>query len=164
MGTVAALVLAFITSNGICYAATGQTWISKAMVYINGQATEAEITWHKEGDRVYGEMEVDVEEGTATRVDTFVSITDDVQNERTYSISEEVFLEDEEVFPVEDAIMAEVKEEEEKVYLITEIEKVDITEDFRDGEATGSFVYCGLTMRYIVTGTVEKYEISITCE
>lgn len=164
MGTVAALVLAFITSNGICYAATGQTWISKAMVYINGQATEAEITWHKEGDQVYGEMEVDVEEGTATRVDTFVSITDDVQNERTYSISEEVFLEDEEVFPVEDAIMAEVKEEEEKVYLITEIEKVDITEDFRDGEATGSFVYCGLTMRYIVTGTVEKYEISITCE
>ena len=50
MGTAAALALAFVTSNGICYAATGQTWVSKAIVYINGEATEQELEWHQEGD------------------------------------------------------------------------------------------------------------------
>jgi len=50
MGTAAAFVLAFIMSNGICYAATGQTWISKVIVHMNSEASETEIEWHHKGD------------------------------------------------------------------------------------------------------------------
>jgi len=79
MGTAAALVLAFVTSNGICYAATGETWVSKAIVYINGEATEQELEWHQEGDLLYSTIEVPVEEGDEARVEVYSFVTDSEQ-------------------------------------------------------------------------------------
>lgn len=167
MGTAAAFAIAMITSNGICYAATGETWISKAIVYINGEATEQEMTWYQEGDLVYGEIEVDVEDGEEAQVDVISFVTDDEElpDELViYSGDGDVALEDENALYTEDTFTAEVKEEDGKVYLITDSEKIDITEDFSDGEATGTFEYCGLTMKYTVTGTAEECEISLLCE
>ncbi|MBQ9768142.1 MAG: hypothetical protein IJW37_08580 [Lachnospiraceae bacterium] len=56
-----ALAITLVASNGICYAATGETWIDKIVVFINGEETEQAITWHEEGDRVYGTMEVEMD-------------------------------------------------------------------------------------------------------
>ena len=60
---VLALAITVVASNGICYAATGETWIGKLKVYINGEETEQEVTWHQEGDVLYGTVEMEVEEG-----------------------------------------------------------------------------------------------------
>ena len=60
---VLALAITVVASNGICYAATGETWIGKMKVLINGVETEQEVTWQQDGDVLYGVMEMEVEEG-----------------------------------------------------------------------------------------------------
>lgn len=59
----AALVITVVASNGICYAATGETWIGKMKVLINGVETEQEVTWERQEDMLVGIIEMEVEEG-----------------------------------------------------------------------------------------------------
>lgn len=162
MGTAAALALAFVTSNGICYAATGQTWISKAIVYINGEAMEQELEWHEEGDLLYSTIEVPVEEGDEAQVEVFSFVADSEQMVEQMMIlegtNEELVIGAEQ----EDLFSVELLEEDGKVYLTAGEEKIDITDDLSDGEASGTFEYCGLTMTYLVSGTAGEYEISVS--
>jgi len=169
MGTAAAFALAFVTSNGICYAATGQTWISKAIVYINGEATEQELEWHQEGDLLYSTIDVPVEEGDEARVEVYSFVTDSEQPVEQMVIMSDATLskaisEGTITGTEEEALLAELLQEEGKVYLVTPEEKIDITEDFRDGEASGTFALGTLYMTYKVTGTVEEHEISLSGE
>ncbi len=60
---VLALAITVVASNGICYAATGETWIGKMKVLINGVETEQDVTWQQDGDTLVGIMEMEVEEG-----------------------------------------------------------------------------------------------------
>ncbi len=60
---VLALAITVVASNGICYAATGETWIGKMKVWINGVETEQDVTWQQDGDTLVGIMEMEVEEG-----------------------------------------------------------------------------------------------------
>lgn len=167
-GTVAALAIALVTSNGISYAATGETWISKAIVYINGEATEQEMTWHQSGDTLYGEVEVPAEDGEESYV--HVISTENPDGEIKPG---DMYIEFEEGYETEgqaestytqDAFTAELKQEDGKIFLIAGEEKIDITEDFKDGEAIGTFEFEGLTVKYTVTGSIEKSDISLTCE
>ncbi len=166
MGTAAAFALAFVTSNGVCYAATGQTWISKAIVYINGEATEQEIEWHQEGDLLYSTLEVPVEEGDEAKVEVFSFVTDSEQPVEQMMILTEESEELAAGVEQEDMVSVELLEEDGKVYLTTYLttgeEKIDITDDLSDGEASGTFEYCGLTMTYLVSGTAGEYEISVS--
>ena len=66
---VLALVLTVVASNGICYAATGETWISKIKILVNGVEQEHNVTWHQEGDVLYGTLEMEVEEGEPLEVE-----------------------------------------------------------------------------------------------
>ena len=65
--------LTFAGTNGICYAATGETWVEKAYVYINGEKQEADITYTQQGDTVVGEMQLEVDEND----DVVVSVVDE---------------------------------------------------------------------------------------
>ena len=69
---IAGVAVMFAASNGVCYAATGETLTSKISLYINGQEQDADITWHKDEEGVYGELEVTVEEED----DVYFEITD----------------------------------------------------------------------------------------
>ena len=140
----AAIAVAFAGSNGICYAATGETWVEKAYVYINGEKQEQEINYTQEGDTEVGEIQLEVDED------------DDVE----VSLVEEVVLTEENT----DSSMentAEIKNENGKVYLVVLGETVDITEDFADGEAAGQGDCDGEMVNYTVTGTADAYEISL---
>ena len=140
----AAIAVAFAGSNGICYAATGETWVEKAYVYINGEKQEQEINYTQEGDTEVGEIQLEVDED------------DDVE----VSLVEEVVLTEENT----DSSMentAEIKNENGKVYLVVLGETVDITEDFADGEAAGQVDCDGEMVNYTVTGTADAYEISL---
>ncbi len=139
-----AFAIAFAGSNGICYAATGETWVEKAYVYINGEKQEVDVTVTQEGDAVVAEMQLEVDEND----DVVVSMVDeaDVSTEDTVGSMDNT---------------AELKYENGKVYLVVGDESVDITDDFADGEATGQVECEGEIVSYTVTGNADAYEISL---
>lgn len=148
VSAVAVLAVCLIASNGICYAATGDTWIQKVSFYVNGEKQELDVTMHKEGDTVVGEVTREVDEGE----EAYVVTTDNIGS-------------DEEIV-VESAIKdSSLISEGDKVYLVIgdNLKKIDITEDFADGKCSGSFELEGLTYNYEVTGTVEESSISLNC-
>lgn len=148
VSAVAVLAVCLIASNGICYAATGDTWIQKVSFYVNGEKQELDVTMHKEGDTVVGEVTREVDEGE----EAYVITTDNIGS-------------DEEIV-VESAIKdTSLISEGDKVYLVIgdNLKKIDITEDFADGKCSGSFKLEGLTYNYEVTGTVEESSISLNC-
>ena len=139
-----AFAIAFAGSNGICYAATGETWVEKAIVYINGEEHEVDVTVTQEGDAAVAEMSLTVDEND----DVVVSMVDesDVSTEDTVGSMSNT---------------AELKTENGKVILVAYGQTVDITEDFADGKASGQVECNGEMVNYTVTGTADVYEISL---
>lgn len=82
----------FAASNGVCYAATGETLTGKISLYINGEEQDADVTWHQDEEGVYGELEVTVEEGD----DVYFEITD-VLTETVTDTEESDMVSDEEM-------------------------------------------------------------------
>lgn len=144
----AAFGLCIVASNGICYAATGNTWVEKVILYINGEAVEQDITWHQDGDLVYGEFEyqVDGEEPAVVEFyngeDTQMEIKDGAEYE-------------------ECNLTSEILQENERIYLVIGDSKIDITEDFADGECSGTFEFKGDTYKYELSGTVDDYTVDV---
>ena len=60
--TCAALLGVFVVTNGVCYAATGETWVEKATVYINGEPVEMDVQMSQNGDTTVGEINYTVED------------------------------------------------------------------------------------------------------
>jgi len=75
----AALAITVVASNGICYAATGETWIGKMKVLINGVEMEQEVTWERQEDMLVGTIEMEVEEGEPFEMEI---VTEDEEAER----------------------------------------------------------------------------------
>lgn len=158
----AALALCFVASNGISYAATGETWVQKVTVYLNGEPYEQEVTFHQEGDMLIGELDLpDVEGGVHVVYESEGDVNTDVSFDVTYDT--------EECSDGADYTMStELVQENERVYLVINGDnagRVDITEDFADGSATGKYgAFEGMTLYYTVTGTVEEHSIELACE
>jgi hypothetical protein len=77
IAAVAALVLTVAASNGICYAATGETWFSKIKVSINGKEVTPDVTWEEKDGTMVGsfEMELDsVDETTGEQEKAYAQI------------------------------------------------------------------------------------------
>ena len=66
--TLAVMVVTFMASNGICYAATGESLVTKIKVTINGEEKQADINWTKDGDTYQGEVTIPGEDGSETTV------------------------------------------------------------------------------------------------
>lgn len=144
----AAFGLCIVASNGICYAATGNTWVEKVILHINGEAVEQDITWHQDGDLVYGEFEYETDGEEPAVVEfydmegTAPEIGDGVDYEECNFTSE-------------------ILQDNGRVYLSIGDSKIDITEDFADGECSGTFEFRGATFEYVVTGTVDNYTVDV---
>ena len=86
--TLAALVLTFFASNGVCYAATGESLVTKINVYVNGKATEEDINWTKDGDSYTGTVNFSPEEGEevefSVETDNPAEVESDI-NVKTYT-------------------------------------------------------------------------------
>ncbi|MBQ6695508.1 MAG: hypothetical protein IJN16_02265 [Lachnospiraceae bacterium] len=90
IAVAAAIAVCFVGSNSICYAATGETWVEKMMVYFNGEAVEmdVEVTDLGNGDYSYTMEVPDNSSGSA------VIVTDEEGENVTFSIdTEEVSVE-----------------------------------------------------------------------
>jgi len=84
IGTVAAaLTVCIAASNGICYAATGHSLMTKAIIYINGEPSEVEFEEQEDGSIIW-EITADPDEKEIK-----AEITDSDGNEYHYDITDE---------------------------------------------------------------------------
>ena len=153
IGTVAAaLTLCLVASNGISYAATGHSWVSKAIIYINGEKVEQDVVLEDRGDGTVA-FEVDVpedgDESMAAKV--VLDETGEMTSEEAADLEVET-------------VLGTVVEEDGKQFLKYGEEKIDITEDLADGEASGTFEVSGDKYTYKVMGEDGNYGVSITSE
>ncbi len=65
----------FGAGNGICYAATGESLVTKMMVVINGEETLYDVTWTEDGNVCYGEVVIPSEDGSSI---TVLTVSDDI--------------------------------------------------------------------------------------
>ena len=140
---VAGVAVMFAATNGVCYAATGESLASRISFYINGEEQDVDVSWYQDEEGIYGEFETTVEEG------------DDVYFEITDSLEDDLIGVQSEINPV-------LEEIDGKVYLKMEGMIADITEDFADGSASGILECATGIYNYTITGTVEEYSIQVT--
>lgn len=157
VAAVAAIALCFGASNGICYAATGATWVEKMVVIFNGQTLEkpVQVTSLGNGDFSYT-MPVSGENGY-----TQMTI---VTDEEGLDATPVIVSSDEGMVAQDDSPMISV-EDDGKIYIKYGEAKVDITEDFADGEASGTLKFSDLEYEFLVEGNVDVNSITLRlCE
>lgn len=153
--TMAALTGVFILGNIVSYAATGnslvQTGLERIHVFVDDKEIDVkDVEQRKDKDgNTYYEIEVDEDKNSKVEISTSGLVENDMYADVG---KDEIKL-----------IGGDIKEKGGKIYFQygNKKEKIDITEDFADGEAKGKFCWNGKTYQYIVTGTVEKYDIEI---
>ncbi len=170
MGALGTAFALFVASNGICYAATGETWVSRVTIYLNGGSIEKDVTWQDNGDGTFlGTVEMDSDEETG-----LVMFTHDVDmtNNGTYSFEEDGMTADGNAEYVSSVIDCVVEEDEDGSVWVRVREdgvckaETDITADLADGFAEGELP-CGdgFAYHYQVTQTeAGEYELMLSAE
>lgn len=148
LAAVAAIALVVLVGgNGITYAATGSGLFKTVKVYFNGSSYEAQL-----------EEKVDEDSGVTYYEGTF----EDAEGDIDVVITE---ADDFEQAPYDVTVgTPAVLEEDGKIYLTDGELKLDITEDVKDGTASGSYEKDGLTYEYKVTEKDGTWELSISNE
>lgn len=86
LGTIAAaLTVCIAASNGICYAATGHSWMTKAIIYINGEPSEVEFEEQEDGSLI-GEIAGEIADPEDEKITA--EITDSDGNEYHFDITD----------------------------------------------------------------------------
>ena len=162
MGTAAAaLLLCLVASNGICYAATGHSWVTKAIIYINGEAVEQDVVVEENGD---GTMtvtsEIDVpEEGSNSEVASAFVMEDGNMKSVDMSPEEvEEYIESQGL----NTINGRVVEKDGKQYFKYHGGETDITEDMADGKASGNVKVFDVEYHYEIAEVDGGYDVSVS--
>lgn len=165
MGALTAAFGLFVASNAICYAATGETWVSRMTISLNGEKIEKDITWQENGDGTFfGIVEVESDEEAE-----LFAITDDIEmtgGDVVYSFDGEAG--EDGVYAIVDCAI-ETDEDGSVWFRVNENgvckAEIDLTADLADGMAEGDVVYDGLTYHYQVTQASDgEYELTLSAE
>ena len=120
--TLAIMAMTFMASNGICYAATGESLVTKIKVTINGVEKQQDMNWTKEGDTYQGTVTIPGEDGSETTVT--------IDAESTEAFNTDIIIDSNEVvgengMEVEESITFEIKDGEtaNSVTISTEVEE-----------------------------------------
>ena len=65
---LAAAMLIFAASNGICYAASGESLVTKIKITVNGEEKQEDIKWTKDGDTYKGNLTIESEDGSVATI------------------------------------------------------------------------------------------------
>lgn len=161
--TMAALAVVFAVGNVAVYAATGSTLVEKGIeqvsLFIDKKKVDVkDIKQYKDkdGNSVY-EIEMDGTKGHEAEVRAVW----DEENMKDENMSGVMDVDEDELKMT--LIGRELKKKGKKTYLVVGAnqQEIDITKDFADGDAKGTFELDGQTYKYRVSGTVEKYDIEI---
>lgn len=164
--TCAALLGVFVVTNGVCYAATGETWVEKATVYINGEPVEMDVQMSQNGDTAIGEINYTVEdadgEGGEVQM-TMISEGGDFDG-TTYEIHDYTVEGTEAGSPNADDMVLESSDGH--VVLAPEgVEPIDLTDQLAaNGAATGTYDKDGATYVYQVSGEPGSWHASVHLE
>ena len=164
--TCAALLGVFVVTNGVCYAATGETWVEKATVYINGEPVEMDVQMSQNGDTTVGEINYTVEdadgEGGEVQM-TMISEGGDF-DDTTYEIHDYMVEGAEDGSPNADDMVLESTDGH--VVLAPEgVEPIDLTDQLAtNGAATGTYEKDGATYVYQVSGEPGNWHASVHLE
>lgn len=164
--TCAALLGVFVVTNGVCYAATGETWVEKATVYINGEPVEMDVQMSQNGDTTVGEINYTVEdadgEGGEVQM-TMISEGGDFDG-TTFEIHDYTVEGAEDGSPNADDMVLESSDGH--VILAPEgIEPIDLTDELAtNGAATGTYEKDGATYVYQVSGEPGNWHASVRLE
>lgn len=152
----AAFAILFVGSNGICYAATGETWVEKIIVNVNGEEKEVDLVWTEEDDTLTGTATFVVDEEDDAEPVEYMLVIEDEEG----SSKPEVNVVGQEDSDTKVNIVT-LEEKDSKIYLNIGAQSIDITEDFADGKTEFESEVDGKKVKITVTGTVDEYYIEI---
>ena len=153
-------------TNGVCYAATGETWVEKVTVWINGEPVEMDVQMRQNGDTTVGEINYTVEdadgEGGEVQM-TMISEGGDF-DDTTYEIHDYTVEGAEDGSPNADDMVLESTDGH--VVLAPEgVEPIDLTDQLAtNGAATGTYDKDGATYVYQVSGEPGSWHASVHLE
>lgn len=170
MGALGTAFALFVASNGICYAATGETWVSRMTFFFNGEKVEKDVTWQDNGDGTFlGMVEMDSDE----EMDLFVATDVEDVTKAGGDCSFDVYGEGTEDLDSADCVIdCGVEEDEDGSVWIRVREggvcmaEADVTADLADGYAEGDIDGGdGFTFHYQVTQTeAGEYELALSAQ
>lgn len=164
--TCAALLGVFVVTNGVCYAATGETWVEKATVYINGEPVEMDVQMSQNGDTTVGEINYTVEDadGEGGEVQMAMISEGGDFDGTTYEIHDYTVEGAEDGSPNADDMVLESSDGH--VVLAPEgVEPIDLTDELAaNGAATGTYEKDGATYVYQVSGEPGNWHASVHLE
>ena len=167
--TCAGLLGVFVVTNGVCYAATGETWVEKATVWVNGEPVEMDVQMRQEGDVAVGTVEYTVEDavGEGGDIAMTMSAEDGDFSNMAYEIKDYTA---EGADAADDAAEGMVLESDDGHVLLvpgdgSQVEPIDITDQIKaQGAATGTFEMDGATYVYQVSGSADSWNVCIQAE
>ena len=154
----------FVVTNGVCYAATGETWVEKVTVWINGEPVEMDVQMSQNGDTTVGEVSYEVGDGEGGAVQmTMISEGGDFDG-TTYEIHDYTVEGAEDGSPNADDMVLESSDGH--VVLAPEgVEPIDLTDELAaNGAATGTYEKDGATYVYQVSGEPGNWHASVHLE
>ncbi len=165
----AGLLGVFVVTNGVCYAATGETWVEKATVWVNGEPVEMDVQMRQEGDVTMGTVEYTVEDavGEGGDIAMTMSAEDGDFSNMAYTIKDYTT---EGTDAADGAAEGMVLESDDgRVLLVpgdgSQAEPIDITDQIKaQGGATGTFEMDGATYVYQVSGEPGNWHASVQAE
>lgn len=148
----------FAVTNGVCYAATGETWVEKVTVFVNGQEQEMEMTFSQEGDATVARMEVETADGNIVEV----SADGDMVTSDDYALSiKEGASDSYQVYGDDNASVLEAADGT-VLLSVPGMDSIDITEQLaHGGVAKGTFDKDGETYSYVVSGQSGSYNVTL---
>ena len=163
--TCAGLLGVFVVTNGVCYAATGETWVEKATVWVNGESVEMDVQMTQNGDVAVGTVEYTVEDADGAGGDVAVTMSTEGGDfsGTTYEIRDFAA----EGASASGAAGAMVLESDDGHVLLAPgdgiaVEPIDITDQLAaKGVATGIYEAGGTTYVYQVSGQPGSWNVTV---
>lgn len=161
----AALLGVFVVTNGVCYAATGETWVEKATIWVNGEPQEVDVQMSQNGEVTTGTVEYTVEDadGEGGDITLSMSIEGGDVNDGTFEIIDYT----KEGAPAVETLPCQVLESKDGGVIVSVegVEPIDVTSQLKEhGAAVGTFDKDGKTYVYKVSGTSGNYHASVEAE
>lgn len=144
----AAAAVLIIAGNVVAYASTGEMLLK---IFVNGEERTVSATQVDDGVYTYT-YQLDEDSTDAIVIESFDAEDDavlsiNIEDDNLQSASNET----KETTGIEPMLQAEIVKEDGRTYLVVNDQKIDITEDYRDGKAEGTIDIDGVTYTYDVS-------------
>lgn len=163
--SMAALLGVFVVTNGVCYAATGETWVEKATVWVNGTPVDVDVYTYQDGEVYTRELTYNVGDDEAAGMSLSV-ITEGDDNLSSDDMEIEITDYTKPGAPKgnwsADGMILESQDGKVLLNPADGVDPIDLTEELKShGVASGTYTQNGETYVYKVSGAPGDYHASV---